>query len=56
MSEYRKAIIGGAMAGLGALGTALADGHVTTAEWVVIAVAVVGAVAAVYRVPNGPAL
>ncbi|MGH3740888.1 MAG: hypothetical protein ACRDT1_06100, partial [Micromonosporaceae bacterium] len=40
--------------GLGALGTALADGAVTPVEWVGVALATVTALGVVLRVPNTP--
>lgn len=52
MAEYRKAIMAGALAGLTAAGTAFTDGTITGLEWIGIAVAVVGAAYAVWRVPN----
>ena len=53
-SPYAKAIVGGATAGLTALGTALADNHVTSAEWVGVAVAALAALGMVWAVPNRP--
>lgn len=47
-----KAIAAAVTAFGGALGTALADGAVTTAEWIGIAVTTVVATAAVWRTPN----
>lgn len=52
---YAKAIVGAAVAGLTALGTALADNEVTGVEWVGVAVATLGALGIVYAVPNKPA-
>ncbi|MFI6329846.1 hypothetical protein ACIBBG_16285 [Micromonospora chersina] len=52
---YAKAIVGGAVAGLTALGTALADNHVTPSEWVGVAIATLAALGIVYAVPNRPA-
>ena len=52
---YAKAIVGALVAGLTALGTALADDTVTGAEWVGVAVATLGALGIVYAVPNRPA-
>lgn len=51
MDRYTKAIVAALMAGLGAIGTALADGHVTATEWVVVAGAVVAGLAAVWASP-----
>ena len=52
---YAKAIVGAAVAGLTALGTALADDRVTSVEWVGVAVATLAALGLVYAVPNRPA-
>ena len=52
---YAKAVIGGAVAGLTALGTALTDNQVTAAEWVGVAIAALAALGLVYAVPNKPA-
>lgn len=49
---YAKALAGGAVAGLTALGTALVDNHVTGPEWVTIALAALGGLGLVYAVPN----
>lgn len=49
---YMKAIVGGLVAGLTALGTAMTDDTVSTAEWVGIAVATLGALGIVYATPN----
>ncbi|MEV0425380.1 hypothetical protein [Micromonospora sp. NPDC050495] len=54
-NPYAKAIVGGAVAGLTALGTALADDRVTASEWVGVAVATLAALGIVYAVPNRPA-
>lgn len=51
--KIAKFLVAAATAGLVALGAALSDDHVSTAEWVTIAVAAVGAVG-VYLVPNRP--
>lgn len=51
MDKYAKAIVGAAMAGLGALATALPDG-ITAQEWVTIAAATVGALTLIWGVPN----
>lgn len=52
-SEQVKAVTGALLAGLTALGTALADGEgLTAGEWVGVAVALVATYTAVYRVPN----
>lgn len=50
--KYAKAATGAVIAGLGSLGTALADSHVTAQEWVAVALATVIAGGAVFGVPN----
>lgn len=52
IKPYMKAIVGGLVAGLTALGTAMTDDTVTTAEWVGVAVAALGALGIVYATPN----
>lgn len=52
MNAYVKAVVAALMAGLGAVGTALADGQVTATEWVVAASAVVAGFAAVWASPK----
>jgi len=47
-----KAILAGVVAGVAALGLALKDDMVSAQEWVTIAVAFLGAIAAVYRIDN----
>jgi F0F1-type ATP synthase membrane subunit c/vacuolar-type H+-ATPase subunit K len=54
VTEQTKAILGGILAGLTALGTALADERITSGEWVGVAVAAVGTYATVFGVRNGP--
>lgn len=54
--EYAKAIVAGAIAGLGSVSAAMTDGHVSLAEWIAVASATLVAGAATYRVPNRPAL
>lgn len=49
-----KAIVGTAIAFLGALGTALTDGIIDPVEWTVIGVATLTAAGAVWGVPNEP--
>ena len=49
---YAKALVGAAVAGLTALGAALADNQVTGVEWVGVAVATLSALGIVYAVPN----
>ena len=56
MDKYVKAIVAGILAGVGAVGVALADGHITAAEWVVAVGAVVTALGGVWAAPaNAPA-
>ncbi|WP_192902292.1 hypothetical protein [Micromonospora globbae] len=52
VKPYAKAIVGGLLAGLGALGTALVDNSVTPAEWVGVATATLAGLGIVYAVPN----
>jgi hypothetical protein len=52
--EYAKAIAAAVAGGLGTLGTALADGAVTPAEWVAVALATLVASGLVAVVPNRP--
>jgi len=52
MDKYAKAIVGAVTAGLGALGTALADGLITGQEWVAVAATAIGALALIWGVPN----
>ena len=51
-TEYAKAIVGGILAGLGVLGTALTDDVVTASEWVGVAVATLTVFSAVFGIPN----
>lgn len=51
MNAYAKAIVACITAGLIAAQTAIADGRITTSDWITIALAAVGAIA-VYAVPN----
>lgn len=54
LAPYRKTVIA-ALTAAGAWATgAFADSHVTTQEWVALAVAIIG-VLGVYGVPNDPA-
>lgn len=50
--KVAKAITAGAAAFAAALASALTDGGVSSSEWIVIAIATVGAGIAVWRVPN----
>lgn len=52
IAPYAKAIVGAAVAGLGAAGTALTDGVVSGQEWVAIASATLVALGVVFGVPN----
>jgi hypothetical protein len=52
LAPYLKAVAAFLAAGAAAAGTALADGHITPAEWCGVAVAVLGTTGAVYAVPN----
>lgn len=52
VQEQVKAVVGALLAGLTALGTALADGQVTSVEGVGIAVAVLATYATVFGVTN----
>lgn len=54
IAPYAKAVIGAAVAGLGATGTALTDGHISPVEWVTIASATLVGLSAVFAVPNRP--
>lgn len=53
--KYAKAIAAAAIAGLGALGTALGDNAVSGQEWVTIASVTLVALAAVAGITNKPA-
>jgi hypothetical protein len=55
IGRYAKAFVGGAIAGLTALGTALGDNKVTASEWTVIAIATLVGLGAVWAVPNAKA-
>lgn len=50
--KYAKAWIGALIAGLTAVATAMDDGAVSSAEWVVVAIATLSALGLVYAVPN----
>ena len=52
MLQYAKALTAAVVAGLTALGVALADNGVTSQEWITVAVAFLLALGAVYAVPN----
>ncbi len=49
---YAKALVAAGLAGLGALGTALVDNQVSSAEWVGVASATLAGLGLVYAVPN----
>ena len=49
---YAKAVVAAVLAGLAALGTALADGHVTGVEWTIVAAAALTALGTVWGIPN----
>lgn len=53
VSRYAKSVVAALVAGLTVLAAALTDDAITPAEWVQIAVAVLGAIG-VYAVPNKP--
>lgn len=50
--EQVKALIGAALAGLTAAGTALADGQITGVEWIGIAIATLATYGTVFGVRN----
>lgn len=54
IARYYKAISAFLLAGLGSAATALADGHISSLEWVGIAIAVVGTPVAVGITTNAP--
>lgn len=54
IKPYMKAIIGGLVAGLTTLGTAMIDNTVTNPEWIAVAIATLGALGVVYVTPNRP--
>lgn len=54
LKPIAKALVGTAVAGLGALAVALEDGTVNTQEWVTAAIAALTALGAVWGVPNLP--
>ena len=54
MQAYLKAFAGALIAGLTALQVAYQNNHVTTQEWITIALAVVVTFAGVWAVPNKP--
>lgn len=52
MLTYAKALIAAVVAGLGSIGTALGDGHITYPELLGAAGVVIAALAAVAATPN----
>jgi hypothetical protein len=52
LATVKKALAGAIAAGLAALGTSVADGVVTGAEWGIVFAAVVGGFAVVYLTPK----
>jgi hypothetical protein len=52
VGQMAKALVGALIAGLTALGTALADGEVTQGEWVGVAVAALGVLGGVFYTEN----
>ncbi|SDU42857.1 hypothetical protein [Jiangella alkaliphila] len=52
IAPYAKAVAGGVVGGLTALGTALTDGAVTPAEWVAVALGFMGGLGIVYVAPS----
>ena len=56
LPEVAKAVAAFAAAFGGAFVTAYSDGVITPTEWVTVAVATVVATAAVFAVPNAPAV
>lgn len=55
MSAYVKAIVAAVLAGLTTAGAAVTDGHLTAAEGVAIAIAIVGTFGGVYVAPANKA-
>ena len=51
MTAYAKTVVACFTAGLIAAQTALADGHITSSDWITIALAALGALG-VYAIPN----
>lgn len=51
-AEYAKAIVGGILAGLAVLGTALTDNLVSPSDWVAVAVATLTVFSGVFGIPN----
>jgi hypothetical protein len=56
VAEYAKALVGGVVSSLTALGVSLADGVVTPVEWIAVVLAFIAGSGFVYAVPNSTAL
>jgi hypothetical protein len=52
LGRYAKAVVAAVAAGAGTLATALQDDTVTTGEWVLVGLAVLGALGVTWAVPN----
>lgn len=52
IAGYAKAVVAFLLAGLTALGTALADERVTQAEWVAVVIAALATTSGVWAMPN----
>lgn len=52
MDKVTKAVVAMLIAGLGSAQTALLDGHITAAEWVVVGLTTVTAAGLTWAVPN----
>lgn len=55
MDKYAKAFVGAAIAGLGAVGTAMGDEVVSPKEWVTVAIVALVTLAGVWAIPNAKA-
>lgn len=55
MDKYAKAFVGAAIAGLGAVGTAMGDDVVSPREWVTVAIVALVTLAGVWAIPNATA-
>lgn len=54
MSKYAKAVVACLVAGLAVVQTSLADGTITTTEWVAILAAAAAGYGLTWAVPNAP--
>lgn len=54
ITKYAKAVVAGVVAGAGALGTAAADGTVTSGDVWIIAGVVLGGLGFTWAIPNRP--